>query len=258
MHGHRKKTLFFLERLRALATERHVAPGRIRVLELGCGNGLVVSLPLAEGGFDVTGVDVHGPSIEWARSHGRLPNARFVEADFADFAGEPPYDAVILSDILEHVEDARGLLAVARTNVDDGGILLVSVPNGRGPYEIEQWLIRAGVLRPVLALTRVAVEGAVRAKRRLQGEPWPPPEPHAPAYNAESGHVHFFTARRLERLLRDSGFAVAEWRNGALMGGDLTYFVFTFVPGLVPLGLRLADRLPRSLVSTWQIACRPL
>ena len=77
MHGHRKKTLFFIERLQAHAAARSLEPKAVRVLELGCGNGRVVTLPIAEQGFDVFGLDSHLPSIEAARAHNRLDNVTF-------------------------------------------------------------------------------------------------------------------------------------------------------------------------------------
>jgi SAM-dependent methyltransferase len=257
MHGHRKKALFFLACLQEHARAHGRQPNETSVLDLGCGNGLVVSLPLAEAGFDITGVDVHAPSIESARAANPLPNARFECADVIDFQRDERFDAVILSDVLEHVDEPGRLLDNALAHLHADGLVLISIPNGYGPYEIEQFLIRIGLLKPVLAVTRATVEAAVRLKRRLRHEPWPPPvSPDRPAYNAECGHAQFFTLGRLRSLLHDRELELARFQNGAWFGGDLTYFAFYFMPTLVPLSLWVADRLPARVVSTWYIACR--
>ena len=46
------------------------------------------------------------------------------------------------------------MLETAAAALRDDGILLVSIPNGYGPYEIEQFLIRKGILGLSLALVR--------------------------------------------------------------------------------------------------------
>jgi SAM-dependent methyltransferase len=257
MHGHRKKMLFFRDCLIRYALERDVARAEVAVLDVGCGNGRVVSLPIAAAGFEVTGIDVHAPSIESARAANRLPNARFECMDFSALRSRAQYDAVILSDVLEHVDNPRALLDTALANLAKDGILLISIPNGYGPYEAEQYLIRIGLLKPVLALTRAIVHGSMRLKRRLQHQPWPPlSEPDRPFYNAECGHAHYFTLGRFRSLLSERDLKIYRSQNGAWFGGDLTYFGFYFVPRLVPLSLRVADYLPARLVSTWQVACR--
>ena len=157
MHGHRKKTLFLIDRLRRYAAEQGLEPGRLRVLELGCGNGRVVTLPVAEQGFDVVGFDSHLPSIESARAHSRLANARFEHSDFSAAPATGDFHAVVLSDVLEHVDDPGGMLDVAGRALRPDGILLVSIPNGYGPYEVEQYLIRIGALKLPLLLVRRAV-----------------------------------------------------------------------------------------------------
>ena len=135
MHGHRKKTLFFIDRLQRYADGKGIEVHSVKVLELGCGNGLIVSLPVAEQGFDVLGIDSHLPSIEAARAHSRLDHVRFECGDFSDAPASGDFHAVILSDVLEHIDDPERMLDTAAAALRDDGILLVSIPNGYGPYE---------------------------------------------------------------------------------------------------------------------------
>ena len=256
MHGHRKKTIFFLERLDRLARELSVERSDVNVLDLGCGNGTLVSFPVAEAGFDVLGVDVHEPSIQWAREHNRLGNARFRVGDADEGALDGRFDAVILSDVLEHLHDPARVLQKARELVGDLGIVLVSIPNGFGPFELEQRFART---RPGMLLARAlrrGFEASARARRRCRGLPWPPENEPVAAYNVESGHVQHFTEVAFQALVAAAGLRVVARANGALMGGDLTYFAFYTVPRLVPMSLRAADRLPARLVSTWYFELR--
>ena len=254
MHGHRKKTLFFIDRLRAYADAHSLEPQRVRVLEIGCGNGRIVTLPVAEQGFEVVGIDMHLPSIQDARAHSTLPNVTFTHGDFRDAPQHGGFHAVILSDVLEHVDEPETMLEVAGAALGADGIVLVSIPNGFGPFEIEQFLVRKGILKLPLAVVRRGVRFGVRVKQAIRGAPAPQPEP--PAYNVDSPHVQHFTLRRFRRLLESHGFSVERTRNGAWFGGDLTYFLFYFVPGLVPASLRIADVLPAPVVSTWYFECR--
>ena len=161
---------------------------------------------------------------------------------------------MILSDVLEHVDDPGAMLDVAAAALRPDGLVLISIPNGYGPFEAEQFLIRKGVLRLPLALVRRAVAGGVRVKHALRGAP--PAAPETPAYNFDSPHVQHFRLREFRHLLAARGFRVVQHRKGAWFGGDLSYFLFYFVPALVPLSLRIADFLPPRLVSTWYFECR--
>lgn len=257
MHGHRKKAVFFISRLRRLAAGLKLPHDKMRVLEFGCGNGQNVSLPVAEQGFRVTGVDLHRPSIEYAKRSSTLPNADFICGDCHQFQSVEKFQAVILSDILEHVPRPAELLRQSRKHLAPGGILLISVPNGRGPYEIEQLLIEKGILKPPLELTRRLVAAAVRTKHRLRKTPLASAgAPSLPAYNLDSGHVQFFSGKGLRHLVEGSKLRIDLWRNGCLMGGDWSYFLFYFLPRLTPLSLKVADKVPHGLASTWLLECR--
>ena len=84
---------------------RLLIPAQARVLEIGCGDGeLLTQLPNRE----VTGVDLSPRQIE--RAQPRLPHATFhVQAgEYLDLTGK--FDAVILSETLNHAIDAQAIL----------------------------------------------------------------------------------------------------------------------------------------------------
>lgn len=93
-----------------------------RILELGCGTGLMTRQLLDRGAI-VTCVDRSPPML--ARARKRAPEATFVEHDVPTFAPRGTYDRVILSYILHELDrDARrATLAMARAALAPGGLV---------------------------------------------------------------------------------------------------------------------------------------
>ncbi|HUB76255.1 MAG TPA: class I SAM-dependent methyltransferase [Solirubrobacteraceae bacterium] len=153
-----------------------------RILDLGCGLGDFSGL-LAQRGFEVVGADVSQEALRRARA--RFPAVEFAlsgaELPFAD--GE--FDAVWLSEVLEHVQDGLGLLAeVRRTLAPDGRLLLTTPDHG--------------------FLTRLHAGLSRRAFER--------------AFDPCSDHVRFFTAGSLRATLDAAGLpAVAIARSDGLL-----------------------------------------
>src|SRR5215207_4003134 len=106
-----------------------------RVLDVGCGNG-VISRHLGRAGFQVLGIDVSEKTIEQANARTQLPNVRFMKMSAEELvASGEKYDAVICSEVLEHLHNPGSLLSVLYQSLSDKGKLIVTVPNGHGPRE---------------------------------------------------------------------------------------------------------------------------
>ncbi len=111
----------------ALRLQHLAAPpdAPLRLLDFGCGDGKFLRVAKALGA-DVTGVDVSASRTEDVRAAGLtiLP-----DLDALDHAGSAPFDAVVLSQVLEHVEEPLALLRALRKHLRRGGVLFVAVPN---------------------------------------------------------------------------------------------------------------------------------
>lgn len=102
--------------------ERHVAPGG-RILDVGCGTGFF--LEAARERYDVWGVDPSATAIELCRRRGVT---QVMEGSAAVLPVDPPFDAVLFLDVLEHLDDDRGALGEARRVLRPGGVVLATVP----------------------------------------------------------------------------------------------------------------------------------
>jgi len=93
-----------------------------RVLEIGCATGeLIAAVPVEKGGQRV-GLDISPANV--AAAQARFPAVEFQYGDFRG-AGLRGFDAVILSDVLEHVPDDAGFLRDAAAL---GDTVLVNLP----------------------------------------------------------------------------------------------------------------------------------
>jgi len=112
--------------LRALL-ERHLPQGaraKARVADVGCGCGC--TLLLLSGFCEAVGLDASEAAIDFCTKRG-------VDARLARLPDEVPleagtFDAVILSDVLEHIDDDSKAAAAAARLLRPGGIMIVTVP----------------------------------------------------------------------------------------------------------------------------------
>jgi SAM-dependent methyltransferase len=149
-----------------------LAPGA-SVLDLGCGPGRYAQ-QLADDGFDVTGVDFNGASIEHARRRAR-GRVQYVEADYTRELPEGPFDLAMLIylDFGTHLPPAqRCLLGEVRRRLRPGGRLVLDYLDA--PVADRPRAGRAGggsaagggwAPGPHLVLSATTVERALLARR---------------------------------------------------------------------------------------------
>jgi len=80
------------------------------VLDIGCGLGLAADMT----GAEYHGIDFSPVAIAWAQENIRNPLATFEEGDFFDLDTSRQYDTVVLTEVLEHVEDIGRLADIAK------------------------------------------------------------------------------------------------------------------------------------------------
>ncbi|MFV2071570.1 MAG: class I SAM-dependent methyltransferase [Thermoanaerobaculales bacterium] len=142
-------------------------PGPTSLLDIGCGRGTLVAM-LAQRGWRAVGTQVSETAARAARQ--RL-GAEVLLGDLPDL--EIPDDSfrvVVFFHVLEHLDHPARFLRKSWEILEDGGLLIVEVPNYRSP----------GIL--VLGLRNLTVD-----------------YPH---------HLFFFSPESLRAMLRGAGFEV--------------------------------------------------
>lgn len=229
-------------------------PGSIRLLDVGCGNGSLLAIPLARTGFDVTGVDLHQPSIARAQQMASaLPNARFVAGAVTDL-DESHFDVVILSEVLEHVHDPKALLLASLQCLKANGIAVITVPNGYGEFEIDSWIFRIFRLGVALDFLKRILRWA---GARSGGADQAADQPDMPATdNDNCPHVQFFSIRRLKRLFRECSLSLIGESAGSLACGPLVSSTLGHSRHFIEWNARVSDSLPLVLASSWYFVLR--
>ncbi len=103
---------------------RHVPRGRI--LEVGCGHGLLLD-EARRGGYDAHGLELSVDGARYARETLGLDVREMLIQDAA--LSDEPYDAVLLVDVIEHVEDPVGMIDASRALLSPGGALMIVTPD---------------------------------------------------------------------------------------------------------------------------------
>ena len=242
LHGHRKKVCFFVDSIEAMRQSTGGGAEKVTVLEVGCSNGVTVAMPLAKIGYSVKGIDLHQPSVDAANAAAVDLPAVFECVLLEDLGEQELFDVVILSDVLEHVPDPHQLCSQAAARLKPNGILLISIPNGFGLYEIEKFIVKWSGIGILMSMLRSILR---RRERGLFDH----------AYNHDSPHIQFFSRPAIARVIAAGGLDVTRAQNGCLLGGDVTMATLGRSRAIVELTLRLANMLPAWAVSTWYFEC---
>ena len=113
--------------------EAHVALSGRRVLDVGCGGG-ILSDSIARRGANVLGIDLSAKALKVAQLHALeadTPNVEYREVSAEALAVEQPggFDVVTCMEMLEHVPDPSSIVAACTSLVKPGGRVFFSTIN---------------------------------------------------------------------------------------------------------------------------------
>jgi protein-L-isoaspartate O-methyltransferase len=97
-----------------------------RVLELGYGDGLVTAA-LANSGCDLTLIEGASTLVDVARA--KHPNIQCIDTLFEEFRPSQPYDIILASHVLEHLDSPQDILKLMTSWLADNGKIIIVVPN---------------------------------------------------------------------------------------------------------------------------------
>lgn len=146
---------FFVDRVR---------PGE-RVLDIGCGHGAVAHSVATRASAVVMGLDLNGENIAAARRMFPHPSLTFVVGVAPHDVPRKPFDVVMASNVLEHVEDRLGFLHTVQDRVS-AGRWLIRVPmfdrDWRVPMRRELGMFHFGDPTHCTEYTRATFEAEMR------------------------------------------------------------------------------------------------
>jgi len=224
------------------------AVSELNVLEIGCGSGNI-SRAAASLGCQVLGVDIDADSIVAAQANNPFPNLRFEIQDARHLPMSPKYDAVICSEVFEHLQDPMGLMRTIHNLLKPNKWLLATVPNGYGPEELlRRFLVTT---TPGKKLGRI-LQKVILIHDTVQTQNW------------DSPHIQYFSLGRFLALVEKAGFEVIQVRNWTAFFMQAYYlFLRVVVKRASPLFQRLdawdrtlAERWPLGLGGGWFIVAR--
>ncbi|MCT2590283.1 class I SAM-dependent methyltransferase [Streptomyces sp. N2-109] len=172
-------------RRQAAILARALGPVPQTVLDVGCGDGSAAATAAGVlGRHRIVGVDWSQDALRRANRHLTAVRGELTDPGlpFADGVA----DAVLFSEVIEHLVDPDSALDELRRVLRPGGHLLLSTPNLAAWYN--RGLILAGV-QPVFS--EVSLRG-------IHGRPG----------SQVVGHLRLYTARALRSLLPASGFEI--------------------------------------------------
>jgi len=110
--------------------EALIPAGARKVLDLGCGTGLLGKGLLSRGSEEVVGVDIDNSACEEARRNLTkviCGNIEEIELPFE----KGSFDCIIFADILEYLKDPLSALKRMKEYLSDTGVAVASIPNTR-------------------------------------------------------------------------------------------------------------------------------
>lgn len=235
--GYAKRLRF----VREVIHDSFAKSNQVTVLDIGSGNGSQLAIPLAHDvHLQITALDPDETSI----GHGRelaagLGNLNFVCDSVEALPTERRFDVVILSEVLEHLDHPEIVLRRAKALLADSGVMIVTVPNGYGEFEIDSAIFRGLHLQKV-------VDRFARKSEEIGATD-----------NCESGHVQFFTRARLRQLFKEVQLVVMKEAAGSFLAGPVAGHFIARSQRLVQWNARVTDHLPFVLASGWYFALQP-
>ncbi|RJQ55210.1 MAG: class I SAM-dependent methyltransferase [Nitrospiraceae bacterium] len=157
--------------------EALIPQNTMRVLDVGCGEGLLGKRLLERGVKEVVGIEVNPDAcVNAGKNLSGLVSGNIEEMEL-DF-DEGYFDCVVLADVLEHLKHPLAVVKKLRKYISDSGMIVASIPN------VGYW-----------GTINMLIEGHWKY------------EDHG---ILDRTHLRFFTRKEIEKLFADAGFQITD------------------------------------------------
>jgi 2-polyprenyl-3-methyl-5-hydroxy-6-metoxy-1,4-benzoquinol methylase len=152
-----------------------------RVLDVGCATGAVAAV-LSARGCRVVGIEMdEGAALEAKQYLADLVIGRIEQIDLRSQFADERFDAIIVADVLEHLEDPDAVLRDLVSLLDPGGFVVASIPN------VAHGAVRLALLQGRFQYSEVGL--------------------------LDRTHLRFFTRDTLEALFERAGLVPVDMRR---------------------------------------------
>ncbi len=214
---------------------------KIRVLDIGCGTGDLITIPLGSLGVTVLGIDMHLPSIEHAMKKNPFKNVQFEHMPIEELADQQ-FDFIICSEVLEHLSAPTEMLKCMTQCLKDDGICIITIPNGYSLKEIEVRIYKVISSLRLASLFRYLGKPARKSERQLGQKD---------TLSKESPHIQFFSIGRFKSLLEKCELSIVKRENRRFLDGFLVNRIFSTSKSLTNWNVSVANKIPYPLASSW-------
>lgn len=216
-----------------------------KILDVGCGNGNIAR-GIGSLGYTVTGIDFSENAINYAKSRNTLSNVNFKVCSAEEVTDGDQFDAVICSEVLEHLHNPDGLMTTLTKILRPGAILIATVPNGIGPRELL-------ITRPVQKMSKSWMGSMINQSKRMLGYS----NSTVQSQSEDLTHVQFFTKQAITSLISKHGFDLLQFGHSNFVEKVFPYSMLTRkVKALSKFDNSVIDYLPSVMASGFNTAWR--
>jgi 2-polyprenyl-6-hydroxyphenyl methylase/3-demethylubiquinone-9 3-methyltransferase len=108
---------------------RRSVPAGARLLDIAAAQGNF-TLALAEEGYDVTWNDLRGDLVDYVKLKHQQGQVSYAPGNAFELQFAQPFDAVLITEVIEHVAHPDQFLAKVAALVKPGGAIIMTTPNG--------------------------------------------------------------------------------------------------------------------------------
>jgi len=156
-------------------------PSGVRVLDIGCGAGVITLIANEGKSNTVYGVEPDPDRAKVSAERGLKMECGLLDSAYFERHGR--FDVIMLIDVLEHLVDPQAMLALIKQGLNPGGRILLSVPN------VAHWSVRLKLLFGRFDYTEIGIMDAT--------------------------HLRWFYEGSLRALVESQGFTITDVRQSA-------------------------------------------
>jgi 2-polyprenyl-3-methyl-5-hydroxy-6-metoxy-1,4-benzoquinol methylase len=174
LNGNALSRFVFWRKLDVILRIARLRP-RMRVLDFGCGSGVLLP-SLAREGREVFATDLVLDIARDVVSSFSLSNVNLLSVDrWETHVADGSIDVVVAANVLEHVEDREAVLGCLKTKLRPHGRLIISGPTENAFYRLGRRLVGFSGHYHVARVDQVLADAAAVGFRRISCRNWPIP-----------------------------------------------------------------------------------